>query len=199
MTEKNIAEFVVNTINFIKKKEKIITKISNKNKNVQLIKQKISDIEKKLERIANNHNLIKTVNFYWRMKKQHMYKNIRVKILNKEWMETKKNLTKEYFSKNEKDFNIYYPNKMQEYIKFEKPCDLNIFHKKLESTFNINVKKNIDDYTLEQLCNESNIKEYIKINNLDNQFIESIPIDLNNIFESFPEDEKKILNNLFIH
>ena len=194
MSKDNIVDFVLDTSQFVKTIEKQTKRLYADNKKVILIKQKIKEIDSLNNKIAENYNLIKTVKCYWDLKKSHYSMNKRIKIKSKEWIQKKIKLTKKYLTNNEKKFEKIYPNKMLEIIKFKKIIDFQSFDKELRKEFNI---KFIEECTLEELCNSSNLRKCIKDVHLDNDLLDSIPMDLNDIFKTFDNKEKKLLNDLF--
>jgi hypothetical protein len=188
---------VLNTLQFVNKIEKETRRLYSDNKHVILIKEKINKIKKLTDRIAINHNFIKTVKFYWKLKKPHMVKkNQRILINSKEWYKKKNEITKQFFTNTEKKFEKVYPNKMSYILKFKKPIDCHYFDDNLRKYYNIDpLIRHIEDLNLKELDSIPSLHECYKTVKIDNEFINSIPIDLNEIYNTyFTDEEKKILD-----
>lgn len=197
MTTNTTAEIVLDTILYCKNMEKQTRRLYADNKQVILIKQKIERIKKLTDKIAENHNFIKTVRFYWKLKKPHtIAKNQRIIIHSKEWYKKKNEITKQFFTNTEKMFEKTYPNKMSYILKLKQPVDCHYFDKQLRVKYNINhMSRHIKDLELKDLDSIPILHEFYKTVNIDREIIESIPVDLTEIYNTyFTDEEKNILD-----
>lgn len=191
------AEIVLDTNLYIKKMKNQTKRLYADNKKVILIKQKLERMKQLNDKIAENHNFIKTVKFYWTLKTTlKKNNNKRILINTKEWYRKKNELTKNFFTSFENKFEKLYPNKMSDIIICKQPIDCNDFDIQLKKAYNIPcMSTNIEELKLEELNNIPLLHECVKKINIDIKIIESIPMNLTEIYNTyFTDEEKKILD-----
>ena len=189
----DISNFVLSTTDFINSVTK--TKYKHKDQHViDILMQKIKDMNCKLNRISENHNIIKNIRYYWLIKQSHTNRNKCIKQSSKEWFQIKMKLTKHYYTQEEIKFGKLHPNSMLEYMMKQTKKKGKISTYTFDNYVKKNIKKTVYDCSSIELDEIKELHECVNTVTIEKFIMDEIQIDINDIYNKFTEEDKKILD-----